>query len=209
MLEFVGDNETGAKGVDELRAIMEYAEAMGIKNQIRVDPSLARGLSYYTGSIMEISVKDLAGSLGGGGRYDNLVGMFLGEDVPACGFSLGLERILFVMAEREMFPAEVGSSPADAMVVTWDEDSIVDSISLAQELRAAGLRIDLYPEADKVAKQFKYAASRDISFVVIIGEDERARGEVTIKDMRTGEQQTVKRDAVAALLQESLATQVR
>ena len=209
MVEFVGDNETGAKGVDELRAIMEYAEAMGIKNQIRVDPSLARGLSYYTGSIMEISVKDLAGSLGGGGRYDNLVGMFLGEDVPACGFSLGLERILFVMAERGMFPAEVSSSPANAMVVTWDEDSIVDSISLAQELRAAGLRIDLYPEADKVAKQFKYAASRDISFVVIIGEDERARGEVTIKDMRTGEQQTVKRDAVAARLQESLATQVR
>jgi histidyl-tRNA synthetase len=208
MVEFVGDNETGAKGVDELRAIMEYAEAMGIKNQIRVDPSLARGLSYYTGSIMEINVKDLAGSLGGGGRYDNLVGMFLGEDVPACGFSLGLERILFVMAEREMFPAEVGSSPVDAMVVMWDEDSIVDSISLAQELRAAGLRVDLYPEADKVAKQFKYAASRGISFVVIIGEDERAREEVTIKDMRSGEQQRVKREAVAARLQESLATQV-
>jgi len=204
MVEFVGGNETGAKGVDELRSIVDFATAMGIANHVRVDPSLARGLSYYTGAIMEINVKELAGSLGGGGRYDNLVGMFLGEDVPACGFSLGLERILVVMSEREMFPTQVGSSPANVMVVIWNEESVGESISLAQELRAAGLRVDLYPDIDKLAKQFKYSASRGIPFVVMIGEDERARGEVAIKDMRTGDQQSVKREIVAARLRESL-----
>ena len=152
---------------------------------------------------MEISVKDLTGSLGGGGRYDNLVGMFLGEDVPACGFSLGLERILVVMTERVMFPVQVGSSAADVLVAVWNDDSIVDSIRLAQELRGAGLRVDLYPEADKLGKQFKYASARGVSFVVVMGDEERERGEVAIKNMRTGEQQSVKRDAVAARLQGS------
>jgi histidyl-tRNA synthetase len=203
MVEFVGENETGAKGIYELGVILDFAQAMGIGNQIRLDPSLARGLSYYTGSIMEISVKDLAGSLGGGGRYDNLVGIFLGEDVPACGFSLGLERILVVMTEREMFPGQVGSSAADVLVAIWNEDSILDSIRLAQELRGAGLRVDLYPEADKLGKQFKYAAARGVSFVVVMGDEERERGEVAIKNMITGEQKSVKRDAVAARLQES------
>jgi histidyl-tRNA synthetase len=200
MVEFVGQNETGAEGIYELGRIMDFARAMGIGNQIRLDPSLARGLSYYTGSIMEINVKELAGSLGGGGRYDNLVGMFLGDDVPACGFSLGLERILVVMSEREMFPVQVGFSAADVVVAIWNEESIDDSISLAQELRGAGLRVDLYPEADKLGKQFKYASARGVSFVVVMGDEERERGEVTIKDMRTGEQQSVKRDTVVARL---------
>jgi histidyl-tRNA synthetase len=149
---------------------------------------------------MEINVKELAGSLGGGGRYDNLVGMFLGDDVPACGFSLGLERILVVMSEREMFPVQVGFSAADVVVAIWNEESIDDSISLAQELRGAGLRVDLYPEADKLGKQFKYASARGVSFVVVMGDEERERGEVTIKDMRTGEQQSVKHDTVVARL---------
>ncbi|HSK63948.1 MAG TPA: histidine--tRNA ligase, partial [Pyrinomonadaceae bacterium] len=94
IVEFVGDNELGAQGVDELQSIIDFAKSTGISERVKIDPSLARGLSYYTGAIMEINVKDLAGSLGGGGRYDNLVGMFSGQDVPACGFSLGLERIL-------------------------------------------------------------------------------------------------------------------
>ena len=103
MVEFVGDDEMGAAGVVELQSIFDFGEAAGASRDLHIDPSLARGLSYYTGAIMEINVKDLAGSLGGGGRYDNLVGMFLGQDVPACGFSLGLERILVVMSERECF----------------------------------------------------------------------------------------------------------
>ena len=121
LVEFVGDNALGARGVDELRLIMEFADAEGVGARIEIDPSLARGLSYYTGAIMEINVKDLPGSLGGGGRYDNLVGMFLGSDVPACGFSLGLERIIVVMTERKMFPEGLASAPADVMVSVWNE----------------------------------------------------------------------------------------
>jgi histidyl-tRNA synthetase len=161
---------------------------------------LARGLAYYTGAIIEINVADLAGSLGGGGRYDNLVGMFLGKDVPACGFSLGLERIIVVMSEREMFPVALVSSPAEVMVTIWNEESIGESIALANELRSKGLRVDVYPEADKLAKQFKYAASRGIPFVAIIGEDERQKGDVAVKDMRSGEQWSVARAEVATQL---------
>jgi len=205
LVEFVGDNELGARGVDELRSIVKFAAAGGISSRIKIDPSLARGLSYYTGAIMEIRVRDLSGSLGGGGRYDNLVGMFLGQDVPACGFSLGLERIIVLMTEHEMFPAASVSSPADVMVSVWGEDSIADSVALAQELRGAGMRVDLYPEADKIGKQFKYASARGISFVVILGEEERARGEVSIKDMRTGAQWNATRQKVAAELRQALA----
>ena len=193
LVEFVGSNELGAQGVAELQSILDYVEASGISSRLRIDPSLARGLSYYTGAIMEINVKDLPGSLGGGGRYDNLVGMFSGQDVPACGFSLGLERILVVMSERGMFPAELGTSPADIMVAIWNEDSVADSIRLARELRTIGLRVDLYPEADKLGKQFKYASSRGIPLVALLGDDEREKGEVAIKDMSTGEQRTYKR----------------
>ena len=204
IVEFVGDNEMGSRGVDELQAIVDYACAAGIANRLQIDPSLARGLSYYTGAIMEISVKDLAGSLGGGGRYDNLVGMFAGQDIPACGFSLGLERILVVMSERGMFPENIGTAGADVMVAVWSEESVGDSLKLAQELRVAGLRVDLYPEADKLGKQFKYASSRAVSFVAVVGDEERARGEVAIKDLRSGEQQSIKRASVAAELRRKL-----
>ncbi|MDQ2975426.1 MAG: histidine--tRNA ligase [Acidobacteriota bacterium] len=204
LVEFVRDNELGARGVDELRSIMNFAEAAGVASRIEIDPTLARGLSYYTGAILEINVKDLPGSLGGGGRYDNLVGMFLGEDVPACGFSLGLERIIVVMTEREMFPGALVASPADVMVAVWDNESLLESIAFANELRAEGLRVDLYPEADKIGKQFKYASARAIPFVAIIGDDERARGEVAIKDLASGEQRSVERENVAGTIREAL-----
>jgi histidyl-tRNA synthetase len=200
IVEFVGDNELGAKGVDELQSILDFTGAMGISDRVKIDPTLARGLSYYTGAIMEINVKDLAGSLGGGGRYDNLVGMFLGHDIPACGFSLGLERILVVMGERNMFPQEVASSPADVMVAIWSEDSISESIALAQELRRAGLRVDLYPEADKLGKQFKYASALGVAFVAVIGDEEAEKGLVAMKDMQSGEQKAVMRVDAAGFL---------
>ena len=197
LVEFVGGNELGARGVDELRSILKFADAEGIADRMQIDPSLARGLSYYTGAIMEINVKDLPGSLAGGGRYDNLVGMFSGTAVPACGLSLGLERIIVVMTEREMFPPALVSSPADVMVSVWDETSRADSIALAQELRRAGLRVDVYPEADKLGKQFKFASGRGIPFVAVLGADEAARGEVALKNLRSGEQQNVKREMLA------------
>jgi histidyl-tRNA synthetase len=204
MLEFVGDHEAGARGIDELRSIISLTEATGIGVRVRIDPSLARGLSYYTGAIMEIAVPDLAGSLGGGGRYDNLVGMFSGQDVPACGLSLGLERIIVVMTEREMFPKNLVDAPAEVMVTIWNEQGIADSLSLASELRALGLRVDLYPEADKLGKQFKYASSRGVPFVAVVGEEERALGDVSLKDMRTGEQIRLPRGAVAETVREKL-----
>ena len=186
-----------AEAIGELQQIVDFCHATPAAGHLRIDPSLARGLSYYTGSSMEISVGGI-GSLGGGGRYDNLVGIFLGQDVPACGLSLGLERIIVVMTERRMFPPQLVSAPADVMVSIWNEESIADSIALAQELRSADFRVDLYPEADKLGKQFKYASARGIPFVVVVGDDESARGEVSIKDLRSGEQRSVKRESVAA-----------
>lgn len=200
IVEFVGDNELGAQGVAELQSIIDFAEATPARGRIKIDPCLARGLSYYTGAIMEINVKDLAGSLGGGGRYDNLVGMFLGHDVPACGFSLGLERILVVMSEKEMFPVQVVATPADVMVAIWSEETIGESLALAQALRADGLRVDLYPEADKLGKQFKYASSRGIPFVAVLGDDERAQGKVGLKNLTTGEQRVLLITEVVSLV---------
>jgi histidyl-tRNA synthetase len=157
-------------------------------------------LSYYTGAIMEVVVPDLAGSLGGGGRYDGLIGMFSGEPIPACGFSLGLERILVVMGERNMFPPTVQSTGPDVLVTIFDEASTPDSLQLASDLRTHGLRVEVYPEADKLGKQFKYASMRAAAFVAILGTDERARGEVTLKNMKTGDQQSIARTSVAAWL---------
>jgi histidyl-tRNA synthetase len=179
--------------VDRLANVWELAQATSAAGRVVVDPSLARGLSYYTGAIMEIAVPDLAGSLGGGGRYDNLIGMFLGRDIPACGFSLGLERIIVVMTERGMFPASVAEAPADVMVAMWNEPSRAHAIALAAELRAGGLRVDVFPDAEKPGKQFKYAASRGYRLVALAGDDEQANGTVTIKNMSTTAQTTVAR----------------
>jgi histidyl-tRNA synthetase len=179
--------------VANLREIAALASTTTAGGRLRVDLNLARGLSYYTGAIMEIVVPDLAGSLGGGGRYDNLVGMFLGRDVPACGFSLGLERIIVVMTERALFPADVVGGTVDVMVTLWNEESRADALALGSELRRSGLRVDIYPEAEKLGKQFKYASTRNVPFVAVIGDDERAQGKVSIKDLRTGDQQTIER----------------
>jgi histidyl-tRNA synthetase len=190
---FIGEHEAGRQGLQNLSQILEFS----FLENIKIDPSLARGLSYYTGAIFEISVPDLAGSLGGGGRYDGLIGMFGKEEIPACGFSLGLERILVVMAERGMFPPELNANAADVLVTVWNEETIGESLALANELRAQGLRVFVYPETDKLGKQFKYAASINIPFVAILGDEERASGEVALKNMQTGEQQPVKREEVA------------
>jgi histidyl-tRNA synthetase len=196
----VTSSAAGAAGRANVTAIMELAESTAAGGHVQFTPRLARGLSYYTGAIMEIAVPDLAGSLGGGGRYDGLIGMFSGEQIPACGFSLGLERILVVMGERGMFPADVQAAGPDVLMTLFDEASVPESLRLAAELRSAGLRVEVYPDADKLGKQFKYASSRNCGFVAILGADERARGEVTIKNMKTGEQTSVPRSSVAQSL---------
>lgn len=193
---------TGSFIGGESDAIRELKEILTLSGagKIKIDPSLARGLSYYTGAIFEISVPDLSGSLGGGGRYDGLIGMFGKDQIPACGFSLGLERIIVVMDERGMFPADIENGSADVMVTVWSEESVTESIELAGNLRESGLRVLVYPEPDKLGKQFKYASQLGIPKVCILGESELADGTVTIKDMESGEQMTVKRsDAFASL----------
>lgn len=193
LAEFMGAQETGKDGLENLSRILDLANLENLK----INASLARGLSYYTGAIFEINVPDLAGSLGGGGRYDGLIGMFGKEQIPACGFSLGLERILVVMDERGMFPPELETNAADVFVTLMDEDSAGESLKLANELRAEGLRVLVYPEADKLGKQFKYASQIGVSFVCVLGETELAENNVTLKNMQTGEQETVSREKIA------------
>ena len=181
----------------EIGQILRFAEGA----PVQLDPSLARGLSYYTGAIVEVNVPDLSGSLAGGGRYDGLIGMFGKEQIPACGVSLGLERILVVMDERGMFPPEIAeSTAADVMVTVWSEETIGDSLKLATELRQNGLRVTVYPEADKFGKQMKYADSIRVPYVCVLGESEIAEGKVTVKNMKSGEQETYGRlDAAKAI----------
>jgi len=196
----VAREERGVAARQNVREIMTLADVTVARGHVALTPRLARGLSYYTGAIMEVSVPDLAGSLGGGGRYDGLIGMFSGENIPACGFSLGLERILVVMTERNMLPGGVTRGAADVMVTRFEGEDPVDALRLAAEIRATGLSVDIYPDADKLGKQFKYAASLGVRFVTVAGADERARGEVTVKDMVTGKQFPVAMAEVGARL---------
>jgi len=199
-------NDDGKAAIRDLEELFKLTSHTSAGPHMSFDGYLARGLSYYTGPIFEIRVADLAGSLGGGGRYDDLIGMFCGEKIPATGISLGLERILVVMGERNMFPADVVSTPADVMVVQWFANRTELYLAFATELRGAGLRVELYPEGPtddgkKVGdKQFKYAATRGIPFVAVIGADELANGTVAIKNMKTGEQQSIPRAEVAKWL---------
>jgi len=200
----VGGDAAGTSAVENLRQIVALAAGTKAEGRIRIDPSLARGLSYYTGAIMEIAVADLAGSLGGGGRYDNLVGMFLGQEVPACGFSLGLERILVVMGERNMFPPALSRSAADVMVSVFDQKDLGYATAVAGRLRADGLRVLVYPDADKIGKQIKYADSRGIPFVALLGSNEVAAGTVTVKDLKAQTQNTYDQRAAGAAIREAL-----
>jgi histidyl-tRNA synthetase len=195
----------GHEGVANLAAIVRLVESTPAAGRIRIDPSLARGLSYYTGAIMEIAVEGI-GSLGGGGRYDTLIGMFLGRDVPACGFSLGLERIIVVMTERGMFPPSVTGGGVDVVVTFMDDESRADALRLATELRAQKRRVDVFPEASrKFDKPLKYASGRGARVMAIFGENERARGEASIRNLQTREQQTVPRGQAAAVIAQLLA----
>ena len=201
---FVGDEPMGRAALENLEQIRALAARTRAAGTIKLDVSLARGLSYYTGAIMEINVADLAGSLGGGGRYDNLVGMFLGQNIPACGFSLGLERILVVMGERNMFPRSLAMTPADVMIATFDVSSAPDAMRVATTLREQGLRVLVYPDADKIGKQIKYADGRGIPFVALLGEDEIKGGTLTVKNLAAQTQATYDQSAAGAAILETL-----
>ena len=197
-------DESGQAALENLRAIVRLVGGTRAAGRMRVDPSLARGLSYYTGAIMEVAVTDLAGSLGGGGRYDNLIGMFSGQDIPACGFALGLERILLVMTERGMFPPGLARSPADVMVAMFDGATAPHALRVADQMRACGLRVLVYPDAEKLGKQIKYADGRGVPFVALLGEDEIKAGTVTVKDLAAQTQHTYEQAAAGAAMLEAL-----
>jgi histidyl-tRNA synthetase len=215
LLEFLSSSsskeEYEAEGISDLTSLLYCFERNRttkikslepISGRIRIDPTLARGLSYYTGAIFEINVPDLAGSLGGGGRYDGLIGMFSKEESPACGFSLGLERILVVMEERGMFDkliaeGKLKADSADVMIACFDETLVGECLKLANELRQKDLRVLVYPEANQKGKPIKYAEQIKVPFVCLLKENELAENKVTLKNMQTGEQETLLREEVA------------
>ena len=186
----------GAAAAAELVELLRIAADGPAARALKFDPTLARGLSYYTGPIFEITVKDLAGSLGGGGRYDQLIGMFSKQPVPAVGFSLGLERILLVMEERQMFPA-LGVAP-QLLVCRFADVPASAAIRVATALRAAGLRVELFADTPSLGKQIQYANTIGAPFVGILGGDELAKGTLAVKQLATGEQKSLPLAEVAA-----------
>ncbi len=202
-LGWLGDvleaSETGRQAVADLRTIVEYSVSGPAADQLRVDPYLARGLSYYTGAIFEVEFPGFSGSGGGGGRYDELIGMFSGKSLPACGFSLGLERVILLMEEQEMFPLQLAGQP-QVTVTQFDESTVGASIGLAAQLRAVGLRVDLCPDPGRYGRQFQYAESRGIRYALMLGPQEIETGEVGVKDLESGEQIRLPTAAVAEWL---------
>jgi len=177
----------GSRGVAEIKQVLAYSVDGPAAQHLRVDPFLARGLSYYTGPIFEIEFPGFSGSGGGGGRYDDLIGMFSGQTIPACGFSLGLDRILLMLEERAMFPQRLAGQP-QVLVTQFDDTTASASLRLAASLRQAGYRVDLYPDQDRYGKQFKYAEERGIRFAALVSPRELAANVAAVKDLVTGEQ---------------------
>ena len=190
----------GARGASELLELFGYAAHGHAAQHATFDPTLARGLSYYTGPIFEIQVDGLAGSLGGGGRYDNLIGMFQKQQVPAVGFSLGLERVLLVMEERQMFPP-LGIGPQVLLCRMGDVPASA-ALSVAGELRDAGVRVEVYADPAPMKKQLSYANGLGVAFAAILGPQEVADGTVSLKDLRTGQQESCAVGEVVRKVQE-------
>lgn len=189
----------GSEGARQLLELLELSSCTPAGPHLCFAPELARGLSYYTGPIFEIQVPQLAGSLGGGGRYDGLIGMFTRRSIPAVGFSLGLERILIVMEERGLFPALV----VGAQVLLCRLAGVGDRelLAVAQRLRAGGVRVEVYPEEDKLGVQIAYAAKAGLRYAALVGSEELAAQAVTLKDLSNSQQQTLGLDeAVRRLL---------
>jgi histidyl-tRNA synthetase len=199
LTDLLEESEAGSRGVAELKKVVAFSSRGPAEAHLSVDPYLARGLSYYTGPIFEIEFPGLSGSGGAGGRYDNLIGMFSNQTIPACGFSLGLERILLIMEERGMFPAQLAGQP-QVLVTQFDESTAAQSLQLAHQLRKAGLRVDLYPDFDRYGKQFKYADERKIQYALLVGPQEIEDGVVAVKDLTSGEQHALAFDEIVPWL---------
>lgn len=186
----LASSEIGMKGIEELEQVLAFVRLLGIENpRVDLDVTLARGLSYYTGAIFEVKVNNVQmGSISGGGRYDNLTGVFGFEGMSGVGFSFGVDRIYDVMEELGLFP-ESAQQFTRLMFANFDEQSRDYCLPLLQQLRRAGISAEMYPDAAKMKKQMTYANNKRIPFVVLAGSDEIAQGKYTLKNMQTGEQQ--------------------
>ena len=189
--EVLAGSSVGLAGVDETETILSYVETLGTELDIELDLSLARGLNYYTGAIFEVKARDFAiGSICGGGRYDDLTGIFGMPNTSGVGISFGADRIYDVMTGLDLFPDDTKGTTRALMLNFGGEEERV-SLRLAKNLREAGIACEVYPESAKMKKQMEYANRRAVPWVVIVGSDELASGRATVKNMATGEQQAV------------------
>lgn len=187
----IAASEVGMKGVEEMTTILDYVDALGVTLDIELDLSLARGLNYYTGAIFEVKAKDFAiGSICGGGRYDDLTGIFGLPDMSGVGISFGADRIYDVMGGLGLFPSDVAGT-VKVLFTNFGGNEEVTSMKLLAELRKSGIAAEIYPDNAKMKKQFDYANKRGIPYVVIVGESEAAAGRAVVKDMNTGVQNEV------------------
>jgi histidyl-tRNA synthetase len=193
--ERLGEYPIAVEGVMELDEMLRYLEDLGVlKERYQVDFSMARGLDYYTGPIYETVVEEpRIGSISGGGRYDELIGMFSDRSYPATGTSFGIERIIDVMEELNMFPPQVGTTISQVLVTIFDEARVSASLQVANDLRKAGLNTEVYFENDPLGDQIRYALKKGIPYVVVVGPDELAAGQITIRNLPLEEQRTVER----------------
>ena len=188
----LASSEIGLQGLDDLLFIYEKINSIKLQvADLELDVTLARGLNYYTGSIFEVAPPQeiQLGSIGGGGRYDNLTSIFGLNNISGVGISFGLDRIFLVMEELGLFPSEI-SQTLDVLFVNLGEEEALKSFELAQKLRKKGFKTEVYPEGSKLKKQLNYADKRNVKNVIIIGQEEFLKSEFTLKNMQTGQQET-------------------
>ncbi|HLG51183.1 MAG TPA: histidine--tRNA ligase [Chloroflexota bacterium] len=202
----LGDIPLGAEGIRELEELLGYLDLLEVPADFtRVDPRMVRGLDYYTGPIFEIVVEEpRIGSISGGGRYDHLVGLLGPVEAPAVGISLGLERLIDVIDELGMAPAEVRSTVTEVLVTVFDQERLASSLAIAASLRAAGINTEVALETEKLGHQLRYAGRKNIPLAIIVGPDEEAAGVVIVRNMVTGQQERVERGALLGAIQEAL-----
>jgi histidyl-tRNA synthetase len=192
--ELIGETQDGALGLKEIRTILDYLEPMHLKTPIEIDQTLARGLNYYTGAIIEVKAQDVSiGSICGGGRYDNLTGIFGMPGVSGVGVSFGADRIYDVLTELELFPQEAGAL-TKVLLINFGETETPYALNILNNLHQNGISAELFPEPAKLKKQMKYADQKQIPYVVLIGEEEMQTGTVTLKNMHSGEQEKITTD---------------
>lgn len=193
-------SETGLKGIEELERVFRFLEKISLTNEVRFDVTLARGLTYYTGCIFEVSAIGVKmGSIGGGGRYADLTGVFGMPGMSGVGISFGADRIYDVLENLDRFPAAVAEA-VQVLFVAFDDPTHEFAFECVSRVRAAGIAAELYPEPGKLKKQFEYAAKRNIPYVAIAGETEMQTGMLTVKNQQSGEQQTMPVEELIRLL---------